>query len=195
MGREPHPRKTFRRLREGEAELPPEDLSVWRTRISRIEHLREMMTQFQDQAFMKQAKYYDRRHRDEQFKIGDLVKKPNQVLSDKGGHIAAKLAPKFCGPYVVVEVISPNIYKLASQDGRLAGRYHASHLQKYIPDQEEEPNDPENDAELDRILLEISDSETEEVNDVHENPELQFNWGLDDVDSQSNAEVETTNRV
>ena len=121
--------------------------------MSRIEHLREMMTQFQDQAFMKQAKYYDRRHPDEQFKIGDLVKKPNQVLSDKSGHIAAKLAPKFCGPFVVVEVISPNIYKLASQAGRLAGRYHASHLQKYIPDQEEEPNDPEDDAELDRILL------------------------------------------
>ena len=163
--------------------------------MSRIEQLREMMTQFQDQAFMKQAKYYDRRQRDEQFKIGDRVKKTNQVLSDKGGHIAVKLAPKFCGPFVVVEVISPNIYKLASQDGRLVGRYHASHVQKYIPDQEEEPNGPENDAELNRILLEISDSETEDVNNVPENPELKFNWGLDDVDSQSNAEVETTNRV
>ena len=33
------------------------------------------------------------------------------------------------------------------------------------------------------------------MNDVHENPELQFNWGLNDVDSQSKAEVEMTNRV
>ena len=81
MGRELHPRRTFRCLREGEAELPPE--SAWTTRMSRIKHLRERMTQYQDQAFVKQEEYYDRRHRDEQFKVGDLVKKPNQIRSNK----------------------------------------------------------------------------------------------------------------
>ena len=140
MGREPRPRKSSRRLRK---ELPPADVGYW------------------------QAKYYDRRHRDQVFKVGDLVKKPNQIFSSVASNVASKLAPKFTGPYVVVEVISPIVYKSASQEGQLAGRYHVSHLQRYLQgEDEEEPVDPERDSSLDRELLEIEGWDSAEDTEV-----------------------------
>ena len=56
MGRESHPRRTFRHLREGEAELPPEDLSACTTRMSRINHLRDMMTHLSRSGFRQSSK-------------------------------------------------------------------------------------------------------------------------------------------
>lgn len=44
----------------------------------------------------------------------------------------------------------------------MAGRYHDSQLQKYFEDQEDQLHEQEEEAELDRLLLEISDSECEE---------------------------------
>ena len=81
--------------------------------------------------------------------------------------MASKLAPKFTGPYVEVEVISPNVYKITSQEGQLVGRYHVSHLQRYLQDDsEEESVDPEREASLDRALLEIERWDTADDTDV-----------------------------
>ena len=182
MGREPLPRNSFRSLKEGEVELPAVNLSIWTTRMNRMNHLRDMITIYQDQAFIKKAKYYDQRRRNEQFKVGDLVKKTNHVLSRARDNVAEKLAPKFSGPFVVVEVIAPNVYKLASQEGQLAGRYHASHLQRYIEDPEEDPDDPEEQerqAQLNRELLEIHNSDSENGDNDEEaahDPDINFNW-------------------
>ena len=82
--------------------------------MSTMRRLWKVITAHHDQAFTKQAKYYNRRHRDLQFKVGDLVKKQNNVLSSAKDKIATKLAPKFTGAYVVVGVVSPNVYSLAS---------------------------------------------------------------------------------
>ena len=167
MGREPRPRKSFRCLGEGENELPPVDIGYWATRMSKLSHLRDRISQYQDQAFVRQAKYYVRRHWDQVFKVGDLVKKPNQILSSAAGNVASNLAPKFTGHFVVVEVISPNVYNIASQEGQLAGRYHVSHLQRYLQDEdEEELVDPEREVSLDRELLEIEGWDTADDTDV-----------------------------
>lgn len=92
MRRKPCPRKTLCSLREGEIELPPSDLTTWITRMARIEHWRELMSQFQGQAFKRQAKYYDSQHRDHQFKVGDKGNKPNHVLSCKNsGKVGSNL--------------------------------------------------------------------------------------------------------
>ncbi|XP_051153756.1 uncharacterized protein LOC127277011 [Leptopilina boulardi] len=139
MGREPVPLKSFRRLVEGGVELPPPDVNEWTTRMSRLKDLRENITQNQDKAFLRQAKYYNRRYRDQRFEIGDLVKKPLHVLSNKRDNIATSL------------------------DGRLAGRYHASHLQPYHAEEiSSYSDDSDEDQSLDRDLLEIhwSDSES-----------------------------------
>ena len=107
------------------------------------------------------------RHRDQVFKVGDLVKKLNQILSSAAGNVSSKLAPKFIDPYVIVQVISPNVYKIASQEGQLAGQYHVSHLQRYLQDEgEEEPVAPEREASLDRAILEIKGWDTADDTDV-----------------------------
>ena len=99
--------------------------------------------------------------------MGDLVKKPNQILSSAAGNVASKLAPKFTSLYVVVEVISCNFYKIASQEGQLAGRYHVSHLERYLQDEDEdEPYDPKKKAALDRELLKIEGWDTADDTDV-----------------------------
>ena len=96
-----------------------------------------------------------------------MIKKPNQILSSAAGNVASKLAPKFTGPYVVVEVISPNVYRIASQDGQRAGRYHVSHLQRYVQEEdEEEPVEPERDSSLDRELFEIGGWDSAEDTEV-----------------------------
>ena len=81
--------------------------------------------------------------------------------------MASKFAPKFTSPYVIVEAISSNVYKIASQEGQLAGRYHVSHLQRYLQSkEEEEPYDPEREACLDRELLGIEGWNTYDVTDA-----------------------------
>ena len=96
-----------------------------------------------------------------------MFKKPNQTFSSAAGNVASKLAPKFTGPYVVVEVISPNVYRIASQEGQLAGRLHVSHLQRYVQEEDEdEPFEPGRDSSLDRKLLEIEVLDSAEDTDV-----------------------------
>ena len=68
MGREPRPRKSFRRLGEGENELSPATVGYQATIMSKLSHLRDTISQYQDQVFVSQAKYYDRRHRGQVFK-------------------------------------------------------------------------------------------------------------------------------
>lgn len=75
--------------------------------------LRDLMTQYQDLSFVRQARYYKSRHRNQKYKVADLVRKPNHVHSTARDNVAEKLAPKFSGPFTVVEVISPKVYKLA----------------------------------------------------------------------------------
>ena len=50
MGREPRARKSFLRLGEGGNELPPADVSYWAARMSKLSHLRDKISQCQDQA-------------------------------------------------------------------------------------------------------------------------------------------------
>ena len=48
-----------------------------------------------------QKAYYDKKHRDVQFRVGDAVLLSTQNLRLKG--IPHKLQRKFCGPYKVLE--------------------------------------------------------------------------------------------
>ena len=106
-------------------------------------------------------------HADPPLRFRDRLCFIYQILSSAAGNVASKLAPKFTGPYVVVEVISPNVYKTASQEGQLAGRYHVSQLQRYLQvADEEEPVDPERDSSLYRELLEIEGWDSADDTDV-----------------------------
>ena len=63
-----------------------------------------------EKAVAAQKKYYDQKHRDVQFVVGDSVLLSTQNLRLKG--IPHKLQRKFCGPYKVLEKIGTQAYRL-----------------------------------------------------------------------------------
>lgn len=86
------------------------------------------------------------------------MKKPTQVLSSTRGNVAEKLVPKFAGPFVVVEVIPPNVQQYRNAE-----------------EESEDPGDPHELArqvQFDRELLEINNSDSEEETDEVQEVEI-----------------------
>ena len=65
-------------------------------------------------AVVTQKSYYDQKHRDMQFAVGDTVLLSTQNLRLKG--IPHKLQRKFCGPYKILEKIGAQAYRLKLPD-------------------------------------------------------------------------------
>ena len=63
-------------------------------------------------AFNTQKKYYDLRRRDWTCHLRDRVMKREHHLSSAAKGFAAKLAPKYSGPYVITKVLSPVVFNL-----------------------------------------------------------------------------------
>ena len=77
-------------------------------------------------------KYYDQKHRDVQFVVGDLVLLSTPTLRFKG--IPHKLQRKFCRPYKVLEKIGTQIYRLKLPDTwRIHPVFHVSLLKPWRP--------------------------------------------------------------
>jgi hypothetical protein len=77
---------------------------------------------------------YNLRRRGGQIQEGDLVLKWNFVLSSGPDKFAAKLAPKFKGPYRVSRVVSPLVYELRNHATKKNhGRWHIAKLKSYVP--------------------------------------------------------------
>lgn len=83
-------------------------------------------------AKQRQAGQYNLRHRAVHFAKGDLVWRRNFALSQGADGIAAKLLPKFVGPFVVSAVLSPNQYQLSALSGKDVGRWPATHLKLVV---------------------------------------------------------------
>lgn len=63
-------------------------------------------------AFARQSKYYNLRRRDVTYQSGDRVLKRTHVLSSAVEQIASKLAPKYEGPFEVINKKGYNVYKI-----------------------------------------------------------------------------------
>ena len=61
-----------------------------------------------------QQKYYDRKHRDITFKVGELVLLSTRNLKMKG--TPGKLQRRFVGPFRVIETIGQQAYRLSLPD-------------------------------------------------------------------------------
>jgi hypothetical protein len=81
--------------------------------------------------FAKQGKYYNLRHREWRCHPGDHVLKRDHPLSSGAKGFAAKLSPKYSGPYTVTKVLSPVVYNLQSPSGQKILRAHIKDLKPY----------------------------------------------------------------
>ncbi|KAJ8949765.1 hypothetical protein NQ314_008118 [Rhamnusium bicolor] len=83
-------------------------------------------------AFTSQGHYYNLRRREWRCRVGDRVMKRDNPLSSAVRNFAAKLAPKYSGPYTVTKVWSPVVYDLKSDTGRKYARIHIKDLKPFV---------------------------------------------------------------
>ena len=84
-----------------------------------------------EKAKQRQAKYYNLRFRPLTFQEGDLCWRRNFPQSKKAEFIAAKLLPKFVGPYKIHKVLSKNQYELVTLNGKNIGRWDVENLKEF----------------------------------------------------------------
>ena len=77
-----------------------------------------------------QQKYYDQRHRDLHYEVGDLVLLSTRNLRMKG--TPAKLQCRFVGPFKIIEVIGQQAYRLTlPEDWKIHPVFHVSLLKNW----------------------------------------------------------------
>lgn len=136
FGRQPRPPKYMRKVIEGDVEIPVPNTLKWRSRMARIGEIHDLLSENLSKSFERQARYYDKHHRDVKFDVGDRVRRRVRVLSSATRGFTAKLAKKYSKEiYRVAKILSPVVYELVDEDNRAAGRFHVKDL---IPVRENE---------------------------------------------------------
>ncbi len=97
-------------------------------RIQKLQETFELVRLMLNRAFNKQSHHYNLRRRDWRCKVGDRVMKLEHPLSNAYKGFAAKLAPRYSGPFTIVKVISPVLYDLKGPDGKILRKIHIQHL-------------------------------------------------------------------
>jgi Integrase zinc binding domain/Integrase core domain len=107
------------------------------------------------------------------FKVGQLVWRRTNILSDAAKGITSGLAPAFEGPFRISKQLGENSYELEMLDGQNVGRRNADQLKPHVQkptwardEQEVDNPDSESDAESepqphDTVPVESSDSDSE----------------------------------
>lgn len=113
-------------------DLPEEDSTVdYR---GYTEHLRKLAEVYElarinlGRAFSAQSRNYNLRRREWICQIGDRVMKRENPLSSADKGFAAKLAPRFSGPYEVRKIVSPVVYDLRDSKGKWLRHIHVKDL-------------------------------------------------------------------
>ncbi len=78
------------------------------------ETIQETVRDNMRKASQKRKKNYDKHRRHATLENGDQVLLRTHPLSKADKHFAAKLAPRWCGPFTVLERLTPVNYKLGS---------------------------------------------------------------------------------
>jgi hypothetical protein len=94
------------------ANVPKGRIPAAKERVEKLHELRQELRTKLISAQERMAKYYDRRHVPKQFETGQLVKLSTRHLKLK----SPKLAPRWIGPFRVLERIGGQAYRLALPD-------------------------------------------------------------------------------
>ena len=132
FGRNPRQARTLKQLSETNQTFEMIDSVAWADRMQRLPAIYDMVQTNLKLVNERQAKYFNRNRRNIIFKVGDLVLRRNRVLSSAADHFAAKLAPKFVGPCIVEQVLSPVIYMLRDVNGDKTTKVHVEDLKTYV---------------------------------------------------------------
>ncbi|GJS66379.1 hypothetical protein Tco_0680943 [Tanacetum coccineum] len=99
-----------------------------RLNLDLLEERRERVAIREAKAKLKMTKYYNARVRGVTFRLGDFVYRSNKASHAMDG---GKLAPKWEGPYEVMEALEDGAYKLRSMDGAVLPRtWNIANLKK-----------------------------------------------------------------
>ena len=99
-----------------------------------IQFVRENIQRAQD----NYKKHYDKKRSNPDYKKGDQILLRNRLLSSKEDAVMKKLAPKWIGPYVVDQQVTPITYKIRNRQKKLIGIHHVSNMKKYVQRESEE---------------------------------------------------------
>lgn len=133
---------------------PPEGgVPAAEERVRRLEHERSAMEKTWKHAQEAQTRYYNKTHKPQTYKVGDMV-----LLSLKNIRLklpTKKLSPRFAGPYRVIDLVGTQAYRLALPKdlSRIHNVFHVSLLEPWTQrgDSEEMPMpvaiDPEGEPE------------------------------------------------
>lgn len=100
-------------------------------RLSFFKNLYSSVKENLKRAFTSQAKYYNLRRRTSTLQPGQQVMARRHDLSSAAQNYAAKLAPKFEGPYTILKREGENIYQLQTDKGILK-RVHVKDLKLFM---------------------------------------------------------------
>ena len=80
----------------------------------------------------QQSRQYNLRHREPKFNEGDMVWRRNFSLSQGANYIAAKLLPKFVGPFIIKKKISNTQFQLNNLRGVDVGVWPSIHFKHVV---------------------------------------------------------------
>uniref|UniRef100_A0ABD2W3D0 Integrase catalytic domain-containing protein n=1 Tax=Trichogramma kaykai TaxID=54128 RepID=A0ABD2W3D0_9HYME len=143
MGRHPRSANTVRQQEDEAAaeDDEAEQINHWRDRMNQMKEIHELAAKNLQEAQKRKAKYYDARHRDVIYHVGDQVWRKNRILSSGSSGIASKMVPPFTGPYVVSQVLGSNVYEISDEQRNVVCESATNDLRPI--DFEENPSDDE----------------------------------------------------
>ena len=103
---------------------------VLRLNLDLLEEKHEQVLKRIDDYHRKTARYYDRRVKPRDYKLGDLVLK--KLMPARKDPTHGKLGPNWKGPYIVSHIVRPGNYELQTEKGKtLPHSWNPEHLKRF----------------------------------------------------------------
>lgn len=123
----------------------------------------------------KYIKYYNKRAKSREYKIGEQVWIRSHFLSDSSRGITASLTKKREGPYQVVEIIAKNIYKIIHcASGAVVNKVHANELSPYFQPLSDDGSESKTSSKKEASVEATADASVVSLDDAANNATIPF---------------------